>query len=81
MTNFNIHIKKNDKIKGKKLEKVINDFLMKVKVLDTIVWLDMDGFGRRGKSTIHLEGLMIYQHVMIETIDEKEKIESLLLSL
>jgi len=41
----------------------------------------VDGLGRRGKSTVHLEGLMINQPMMIETIDEQEKIEPLLLPL
>ena len=46
---------------------------MKANVLGAIVWLGVDGFGRRGKSTVHLEGLMINQPMMIETIDEEEK--------
>ena len=54
---------------------------MKAKVLGDIVWLGVDGFGRRGKSTVHLEGLMINQPMMIETIDEEEKIQPLLLPL
>jgi uncharacterized protein len=78
---LNIRIKKNDEINGKRLEKTIIDFLMKAKVLGAIVWLGVDGFGRRGKSTAHLEGLMMNQPMMIETIDEKEKIEPLLLPL
>ena len=78
---LNIRIKKNDEINGKRLEKSIIDFLMKAKVLGAIVWLGVDGFGRRGKSAVHLEGLMINQPMMIETIDEEEKIEPLLLSL
>ena len=41
----------------------------------------VDGFGRRGKSTVHLEGLMINQPMMIETIDEEEKVQPLLLAL
>ena len=78
---LNIRIKKNDEINGKRLEKTIIDFLMKAKVLGAIVWLGIDGFGRRGKSAVHLEGLMINKPVIIETIDEKEKIEPLLLPL
>lgn len=76
-----IRIKKNDNVNGKRLEKAIIDFLMKSNVLGAIVWLGVDGFGRRGKSTVHLEGLMINQPMMIESIDEKEKIEPLLLPL
>jgi PII-like signaling protein len=78
---LNIRIKKNDNVDGKRLEKTIIDFLMKSKVLGAIVWLGVDGFGKRGKSTVHLEGLMINQSMMIETIDEEEKIRPLLLPL
>lgn len=78
---LNIRIKKNDNVNGTRLEKTIIDFLMRSKVLGAIVWLGVDGFGRRGKSTVHLEGLMINQPMMIETIDEEEKIRPLLLPL
>jgi len=78
---LNIRIKKNDNVNGKRLEKTIIDFLMTSKILGAIVWLGVDGFGSRGKSTVHLEGLMINQPMMIETIDESEKIEQLLLPL
>lgn len=78
---LNIRIKKNDNVNGTRLEKTIIDFLMRSKVLGAIVWLGVDGFGRRGKSTVHLEGLMINQPMMIETIDEEEKIRPLLVPL
>ena len=81
MTCLNIRIKKNDEVDGKRLEKVIIDYLIKSNVLGSIVWLGIDGFGRRGRSTIHLEGLMINQPLMIETVDEAQKIEPLLLPL
>lgn len=55
--------------------------MIKSQVLGAIVWLGVDGFGRTGKSTVHLEGLMINQPMMIETIDEEEKIQPLLLPL
>ena len=54
---LNIRIKKNDEINGKRLEKTIIDFLMKAKVLGAIVWLGVDGFGRRGKSTVAFRGI------------------------
>lgn len=78
---LNIRIKKNDNVNGKRLEKTIIDFLMKAKVLGAIVWLGVNGVGRRGKSTVHLEGLVINQPMMIETIDEEEKKQPLLLPL
>ncbi len=40
-----VRIKKNDEIGGKRLEKVIIEFLIKSKVSGAIVWLGVDGFG------------------------------------
>ncbi|MGN6709773.1 MAG: DUF190 domain-containing protein, partial [Candidatus Nitrosocosmicus sp.] len=45
------------------------------------VWLGVDGFGKRGKSTTHLEGITMNQPLIIETIDEREKLEPLLIPL
>jgi uncharacterized protein len=73
-----IRIKKNDEINGKRLEKNIIDFLMSSEALGATVWLGVDGFGKR-KSTIHLEGITINQPLVIETIDEEENIEPLLI--
>jgi uncharacterized protein len=73
-----IRIKKNDEIHEKRTEKQIIDFLMKSKLLGAIVWLGIDGFGKRGRSTVHIEGIMINQPMLIEIVDEKEKIEPLL---
>jgi uncharacterized protein len=73
-----IRIKKNDEIHGKRMEKQIIDFLMKSKLLGAIVWLAIDGFGKRGRSTVFLEGIMMNQPMLIEIVDEKEKIEPLL---
>lgn len=81
MTCLNIRIKKNDEVNGKRLEKIIIEQLIKSNILGGIVWLGVDGFGRRGRSSVHLEGLMINQPLMIEAIDEAEKIEPLLLPL
>jgi uncharacterized protein len=54
---------------------------MHSKVLGATAWLGVDGFGKRGKSTEHLEGITINQPLIIETIDEIEKIEPLLIPL
>jgi len=81
MTCLTIRLKKNDTVGGKRMEKKILDLLHDSNILGAIVWLGVDGFGRRGKSTVHLEGLMINQPMMIETIDEREKIEPLLIPL
>ncbi|MDN5867195.1 MAG: DUF190 domain-containing protein [Candidatus Nitrosocosmicus sp.] len=76
-----IRLKKNDVVDGKRMEKRIIDLLSEANILGAIVWLGVDGFGRRGKSTVHLEGLLINQPMMIESVDEREKIEPLLIPL
>ena len=73
-----IRLKKNDETNGKRTEKQIIEFLIKSKLLGATVWLGVDGFGKRGRSTIHIEGLIMNQPMLIEIIDEKEKIEPLL---
>ena len=81
MVCLTIRMKKNDVVDGKRMEKRIIDLLSESKILGAVVWLGVDGFGRRGKSTVHLEGLMINQPMMIESVDEREKIEPLLIPL
>ncbi len=76
-----IRIKKNDEVDGKRLEKRVIEFLIRSKVLGATAWLGVEGFGKRGKSTLHLEGITINQPLIIETIDEIEKIEPLLIPL
>src|ERR671920_182430 len=74
---MNIRIKRNDEIKGKRLEKVLLEFLKKSKVSGATVWLGVDGFGKSGKSTVHLEGLTINQPMMIDVVEESSIIEPL----
>jgi uncharacterized protein len=81
MVCLTIRMKKNDVVDGKRMGKRIIDLLIEANILGAIVWLGVDGFGRRGKSTVHLEGLMINQPMMIESVDEREKIEPLLIPL
>jgi|SRR5690349_7638782 uncharacterized protein len=76
-----IRIKKNDELHKKRLERLIIDFLMQNKVSGATVWLGVDGFGKGGRSTVHLEGITINQPLMIEIIDDREKIEPLLIPL
>jgi PII-like signaling protein len=73
-----IRIKKNDEIQGRRLEKALLDFLKKEKVSGATVWLGVDGFGKSGKSTVHLEGLTINQPMMIDIVEERSIIEPLL---
>jgi uncharacterized protein len=73
-----IRIKRNDEIGGKRVERLLLDFLIKSHVSGATVWTGVDGFGKRGKSTLKLEGVTINMPLMIEVVDEKEKLESLL---
>jgi hypothetical protein len=38
----------------------------------------VNGFGKRGKSTLHLEGVTVNMPLIIEVIDVQEKLEHLL---
>lgn len=73
-----IRIKRNDEIGGKRVERLLLDFLIKSHVSGATVWTGVDGFGKRGKSTLKLEGITINMPLMIEVIDTKEKLEPLL---
>jgi PII-like signaling protein len=42
------------------------------------VWTGVNGFGKRGKSTMHIEGLSLNMPLIIEVVDEQTKLEPLL---
>ena len=73
-----IRIKRNDEYQGKRLQNVLIDFLMNAKIAGATVWTGVDGFGKRKRSTIHLEGIAINMPLLIEVIDERSKLEPLL---
>lgn len=73
-----MRIKKNDEIAGKRLQTILLDLLIKAGISGATVWTGVNGFGKRGKSTLHLEGISINMPLIIEVIDEKGKIEPLL---
>jgi PII-like signaling protein len=54
---------------------------MQNKVSGATVWLGVDGFGKGGRSTVHLEGITINQPLMIEIVDDRERIEPILIPL
>lgn len=78
MWQLTIRIKKNDEVGGKRLQTLIMNFLMKAKVEGATVWTGVNGFGKRGKSTIHLEGVQVNMPLIIEIVDTQEKLEPLL---
>ncbi len=73
-----IRIKKNDEVGGKRLEKLIMDCLIKAHIEGATVWTGVDGFGKRGKSTLYLEGVSVNMPLIIEVVDTQEKLEPLL---
>ena len=73
-----IRIKRNDELNGKRLHKLLIDFLIQNKIAGATVWTGVDGFGKRRRSTIQLEGITINMPLIIEIIEEKSKLEPLL---
>lgn len=78
MWNLTIRIKKNDEVAGKRLQTIILDLLIKSGISGATIWTGINGFGKRGKSTLQLEGISVNMPLLIEVIDEKIKIEPLL---
>jgi len=73
-----IRIKRNDKSGKKRTFQVILDFLKKNKVSGATVWTGVNGYGKRGDAKLLIEGLLMNYPLMLEIIDEKSKLESLL---
>ncbi len=73
-----IRIKKNDELDGKRLQRLLIDLLIKKGVSGATVWTGIDGFGKRGRSTLRLEGVLVNMPLIIEVIDEQTKLEPLL---
>lgn len=76
-----IRIKRNDELNHKRVYKLIIDFLMKNKISGATVWTGVDGFGKRRRSVLTIEGITINMPMMIEVVDEKTKLEPLLAQL
>jgi uncharacterized protein len=73
-----IRFKRNDELDGKHLHTLIIELLRKAGVSGATVYTGVDGFGKRGKSTMHLEGITVNMPMVIEVIDEQAKLEPLL---
>lgn len=78
MWDVTIRIKKNDELDGKRLHALVMDLLINAGVAGATIWTGVDGFGKRGKSTLHLEGVAVNMPLIIEVIDEQAKLEPLL---
>ncbi|MDE1844499.1 MAG: DUF190 domain-containing protein [Thaumarchaeota archaeon] len=73
-----IRIKKNDTINGKRVHSIILDILKKGSVSGATMYTGIGGYGKRGDSTTHVEGISINMPLIIEAIDELEKLEKVL---
>ncbi len=51
---------------------------MEAKISGATVWTGVDGFGKRRRSTIQLEGITINMPLVMEIIDEQARLEPLL---
>jgi uncharacterized protein len=73
-----IRIKKNDEVGGKRLQSLLLDCLVKAGISGATLWTGVDGFGKRGKSTMHLEGVSVNMPLIIEVVDSQTLLEPLL---
>lgn len=78
MLSLKIRIKKNDELDGKRLYKELLDLMMSSGVSGATVVNAVDGFGKRGKSTIRIEGISMNYPLIIEVIEQRSKLEPLL---
>jgi PII-like signaling protein len=73
-----IRIKKHDIVHGKPLYSALIDFLVGAGIGGATVWAGADGFGKHGRSMIHLEAFKIDYPLMVEIAEERSKLEHLL---
>ncbi len=78
MWSLAIRIKKNDTVNGKLVHSMILDILKKGSISGATLWTGIGGYGKRGNSTIHVEGISINMPLVIEVIDKLEKLEKVL---
>ncbi len=73
-----IRIKRNDEVRGRRLQKLLLDLLMDAKIYGATVWTGVEGFGKRGRAATYLEGVLINMPLIIEVIDEESKLKPLI---
>ncbi|HEX9677596.1 DUF190 domain-containing protein [Nitrososphaera sp.] len=76
-----IRIKKNDNFEGKRLERALLDLFVRSGITGATVWAGVDGFGKRGRSKVQMEGITFNMPLIIEVIEEREKLEPLLVEI
>jgi PII-like signaling protein len=63
-----ITIKKNDNtVKGKCVQSLILSILKKGSISGTTIWTGMGGYGKRGDSTTHIEGISINMPLLLKS--------------
>jgi uncharacterized protein len=78
MWDLTIRIRKNDELGGKRLQELLMSLLQKDGLAGARIWTGVDGFGKRGRSKLHLEGVLVNMPMIIEIIDEQSKLQPLL---
>lgn len=73
-----IRIKKNDTFQGRRTFEVILDMLKKHGISGATVWSGMAGFGKRGRSNFQIEGISINMPLVIEVVEQKQKLQEML---
>lgn len=81
MLALTVRIKKNDNFQGKRLEKALMDFLVRHGISGATVWAGVDGFGKRGRSKVQIEGMTFNMPLVMEVIEEREKLEPILVEI
>ncbi len=78
MLRLKIRIRKNDENSGKRISALILDLFIKNDVSGATLWTGVDGFGKRGRSSLRLEGVVVNMPLIVEAVDGQTKLESLL---
>jgi len=78
MWDLTIRIRKNDELGHKRIHELVINLLQKDHVAGATVWTGVDGFGKRGRSNLHWEGILVNMPMIIEVIDEQSKLQPLL---
>jgi PII-like signaling protein len=73
-----IRIKRNDTFNGKRVHNMVLDTLKNGKISGATVWTGVAGYGKRRKSNFQVEGISVNMPLVIEVIDELQKIETVL---
>lgn len=70
--------KRNDEFDGKKLHGLLIELFMRNNISGCTMWTGVDGFGKRKRSKISIEGVTINMPLIIEVVEERLNIEPLI---